>query len=162
MGVGHLLSVSGFHVGILYAAMVFLLGRLGLSSRRRFWPVTALLLFYCALTGGNAPVIRASILCLLNEYGRLQGLQRSRLHLISASAMLQLILSPTQLTSAGFQLSYGALLGICLVTPTLERHRPLSRSFRFSRLVPAKVWSAFSAALGAQLGTLLPQLYWYQ
>lgn len=167
LGVGHLLSVSGFHVGILYGALVFLLKKLKLSSRRRFWPILILLLLYCGLTGGNAPVVRASLLCILSEFGRLRGLQRSRLHLIAGAAAIQLILNPTQLTGAGFQLSYGALLGICLVSPTLERgltrmlHRRLPGKNRFGG-VCLKLISAFSVTFSAQLGVLLPQLFWYQ
>ena len=166
LGVGHLLSVSGFHVGILYAALAFLLKKLRLPARRRFWPTALLLLLYCALTGGHAPVIRASVLCLLNEYGRLRGRQRSRVHLIAGSAVLQLVISPVQLTGAGFQLSYGALLGICLVTPWLERglERLPRRRLTPERLkgLKKKLCGGFAMALGAQLGVLLPELYWYQ
>lgn len=157
LGVGHLLSVSGFHVGVLYAAFMGLLGLLRVPRRLRIIPLALLLVLYAALTGGNAPVVRASVLCLVSEWGRLRLRHRSRIHLISGCAVIQLIISPVQLTGAGFQLSYAAMLGISLVSPTLMRAGFVSRS-----PIPKGVWSALFLSLGAQLGVLLPQLYWYQ
>lgn len=156
LGVGHLLSVSGFHVGVLYGAIMLLLKKLRIPAKGRFVPLLLLLLGYVALTGGNAPVVRASILCLLNEYGRLKGRARSRIHLISTAAIIQLVLSPVQVTSAGFQLSYGAMLGISLVSPCMERARFIRRSRVFSLGAFPRIWQAFCMALGAQIGVLLP------
>lgn len=154
LGIAHILSVSGFHVAVLVGMLRWVFHRLRLSRRVRFACSGAVLAVYCLLTGLNAPVIRAALLFLLYEFGALKHRQRSGLHLLCASLVIQLAVAPAQLTSASFQLTYGAMLGLTLVTPWL---RSLWDTERF-----AKPWSALCGALGAQIGILLPELYWFQ
>lgn len=154
LGIAHVLAVSGFHVGILAGMLRWLLVRLRLSRRMRLGCTGVVLGCYCLLTGLNAPVIRAAMLLLLYEYGAVKHRQRSPLHLLCAAFAVQLVVSPAQLTSLSFQLSYGAMLGLTLATPWMQSlHTP--RRFPW-------LWRAFCTALGAQLGVLLPELYWFQ
>ncbi len=157
LGIAHVLSVSGFHVGVLFAAVGWLLRRLRTPRWAQFPILTVLLGAYTLLTGLGAPVIRAAILVLLNEWGHLRHRHREPLHLLSAAAMLTLLVQPSQLTAAGFHLSYGAMLGLALVRPWLARHvRPaVRRPLRWAR-------EGLIASLSVQIGILLPQLYWYQ
>ena len=155
LGIAHILSVSGWHMGIL-AMIVGLLTRPLQLPRKAGLLINALIFSgYAVLTGGNAPVIRASLLLLLREAGRLRGKRNASLHLVCVAAILQLVTNPAQLFSASFQLTYSAILGILLVHPWMKR--------RFRPVMPglARVWDAFSAALSAQLGVLPAQLYWF-
>lgn len=154
LGIAHILSVSGFHVALLAGMLKWIFWHLKLSRRTRFGCSAIVLALYCLLTGLNAPVIRASVLFLLFEFGALKHRQRSGLHLLCASFVLQLVVSPAQITSMSFHLTYGAMLGLTLVTPWL---RSLWEPKRF-----VKPWTALCAALGAQAGILLPELYWFQ
>lgn len=151
LGIAHILAVSGFHVGVLAGLLRRLFRRLRLSRRTRLAWTGLLLAFYCLLTGFNAPVVRATLLCLLYEFGAVKHRQRSGLHLLCAAFMAQLLVSPVQITSLSFQLTYGAVLGLILVTPWLES---LWSPPRFRKL-----WQALCASLGAQMGILLPELY---
>ena len=155
LGIAHILSVSGFHVGVLAGVMLLLLRPLPLARPWRLAIEALLLTGYCLLTGGNAPVIRASLLLLWREMTRIRHRQMLPLHLLSVSALLQLLFSPTLLTSASFQLTYGAMLGLLLVFPRMKRLLT-SPSRNIQRL-----WEAFAASCSAQLGILLPQLYWF-
>lgn len=153
LGIAHILSVSGFHVGVLTGMLGWLLRKMQVSRRARFAVSVVVLAVYCLLTGLNPPVIRAALLLLLFEFGALKHRQRSSIHLLCVSFMAQLVVSPVQLTSVSFQLTYGAMLGLTVVTPWLQslwepRH--------------PKPWRALCAALGAQAGILLPELYWFQ
>lgn len=154
LGIAHILSVSGFHVGVLAGLVTALLRRLHLSRKARFIWLAALLSVYSWLTGLHAPVIRASLLFLLFEFGALKHRQRSRLHLLCASWVIQLLIAPAQLTSLSFQLTYGAMLGLTLVAPWLQGLWSPKRGQR--------VWQLCCTALGAQAGILLPALYWFQ
>lgn len=107
LGVAHLLVVSGFHVGVLAKCVGLLFGKC--SKRFRFVLLAVLLLCYSLLTGLNAPVVRAALLLLLAEYGRLRCRQVIPLFMLCASALIQLAFSPALLTGASFQLSYGAV-----------------------------------------------------
>jgi len=155
LGIAHILSVSGYHVGVLAVLMLLLLRPLPIGRRPRFCIETAVLLAYCLLTGGNAPVVRATGLLLWREFTRLRNRQILSLHLLCVTALAQLIFNPMLLTSASFQLTYGAMLGLTMVYPWLKKQR-ICRT-----RIGEKVWEAFAASLAAQLGILLPQLYWF-
>lgn len=154
LGIAHILSVSGFHVGVLAGMLRRLLQWLKTSRRVRLVCTALVLGVYCLLTGLNAPVLRAALLYLLYELGAVLHRQRSPLHLLCATFVALLVLSPTQLTSLSFQLTYGAMLGLTLVSPWLEDMYTPRRLHR--------AWRGLCAALGAQVGILLPELYWFQ
>lgn len=154
LGIAHILSVSGFHVGVLAGMLRRVLLWLKMSRKGRLSCTALVLAAYCLLTGLNAPVLRAAMLYLMYELGAVLHRQRSPLHLLCGTFVVLLVLSPTQLTSLSFQLTYGAMLGLTLVSPWLEGlHTP--RRF-------ARVWRSLCAALSAQVGILLPELYWFQ
>lgn len=156
LGIAHILSVSGYHVGVLSVWMLFLLRLLPIGGKGRLACETVLLGLYCLLTGGNAPVLRAVMLFLLRDLNRISHRQRLPLHLLCTAALLQLILNPTLLTSASFQLTYSAMLGLMLVCPWVT-----SRVHCRTR-VGKRLWESFAVSLSAQLGLLLPQLYWFE
>ena len=156
LGIAHVLSVSGYHVGVLAGLLALLFKRLKIQRWLRTLITAAVLAAYCVLTGMNPPVIRASVLVVLYQIGRLQHRQNIGLHVLSASAILMLLVSPAQLVSASFQFTYAAMLGLILVLPELER-RFAPKGCRFRR-----VKMALCATTAAQLGILLPQIYWFQ
>lgn len=156
LGLAHILSVSGYHVGVL----ALLLSRLSVPlSLRRGLRVTLLgviLTLYALLTGANAPVIRAGLLLMLRELSLLRHRRAPGLHLLCLSAFIQLLYNPLQLFSASFQLTYGAMLGLILIHPRLQRVlQPMERRGKGFA-------AALSATLAVQLGLLPAQLYWFQ
>ncbi len=155
LGIAHVLSISGFHVGVLAAMVAWVMAKLRLSRRLRLMVMSVLLSAYAVLTGLHPPVLRAAALLLLREFGVLRLRQRSGVHLLSAAWIVMLLISPCQLTGASFQLTYGAVLGLLLVTPWLTRLLPGLTG------VAKRLWTAVCASLGAQIGLLLPQLYWF-
>ncbi|MBQ3705476.1 MAG: ComEC/Rec2 family competence protein [Clostridia bacterium] len=156
LGIAHLLSVSGFHTGIIIAFLALLFRRLRLPQKCRL-PVYALVLGgYVLLCGSAQPVLRASLLLLLYQRGRMLARPRSMLHLLSAAWLLMLTLSPVQLTGLSFQLSFAAMAGLTLLS-----------SFFSSLWQPEGKWGrrlrdSFSAGLAAQIGILLPELKAFQ
>lgn len=153
LGVAHILSISGYHVGVLAAMLSMLLKPFRLSRRTRALLCGGVLAAYCILTGGSAPVIRATLLFLLHETGRLRHRQNLPLHLLCLSAALQLIFSPPLLTSASFQLTYSAMLGLLILLPALKRLPGLRRENVLTE--------GLCASIAAQLGILPVQLYWF-
>ena len=152
-GAAHILAVSGFHVGVLAMLVRFLLKRQSLRLGSALLAVA--LAAYCLMTGGNPPVIRAMLLVMLASCGKLLHRQVNALWTLSAAFIIMLMINPAQLTGASFQLSFAAVLGIVTVEPFLRRlWNPKQR-------IVSAVWSAMRVSLGAQLGVLLPQLYWY-
>ena len=156
LGIAHVLSVSGFHVGILVGCLAFVFRLLGLSQRIRLTLYAVILLSYSALCGFGQPVLRASLFTLLALEGKILQRPRSGLHLLCAAYVLLAVLSPPQLTGASFQLSFGAMLGLVTATPFLSTR--LVQRVRF----PRYLLSTLCAFLGAQLGILLPELAFFQ
>ena len=156
LGIAHILSVSGFHTGILVMLLAALFRFLKLRQPVRLVLYGAVLLAYCALCGMNPPVVRASLLLMMMLGGKLLNRPRIGLHLLCASMMVMLLWSPVQLTGVSFQLTFGAVLGITLVSPFLDSLNPFRRQF------PRWLWSSMAVIVGAQLGILVPELYWYQ
>ena len=155
LGIAHVLSISGFHAGVLAGMAGWLLGRLRAPRKARAVCIALLMAAYCLLTGMHPPVVRAALLLMLHEYGQVRCRQRSGLHLLCASMMLMLLVNPCQLTGASFQLTYGAVLGLTLITPALRRLLDPPDGWR------RRLWQTCCATLGAQLGLLPAELYWF-
>ncbi|MCH1496371.1 MAG: ComEC/Rec2 family competence protein [Rubripirellula sp.] len=63
-GTAHLLSVSGLHLGLVMIHLHLLLGLCRVGLRVKLLTMILLSLLYCALTGLNAPVNRATIMVM--------------------------------------------------------------------------------------------------
>jgi competence protein ComEC len=74
---------------------------------------------------------------------------------LAASALLMLLIDPLLIYSAGFQLSYCAVLGILFL------HRPLYGLLYFKNYLPDKIWSITAVSIAAQAGTLPVVLYYF-
>ena len=156
LGVAHILSVSGFHVGILAGILGLVFRLLRLRPGVRFALYAVVLAFYSALCGFSQPVVRASLLLLVVFGGKLLNRPRVGLHSLCAVLYIMLLRSPAQLTGVSFQLTFAAVLGLTLITPGISARNPFQRRF------PKALWNAAAVVLGAQLGVLFPQLYYYQ
>jgi len=143
VGVGHLLAVSGLHVGILGGAIT-LFWRRGFL-RLRYAVLCLFLLFYVLLTGGAPSVIRASVMLLAATPTGLSLERRDPISSLSLACCIVVLLDPTAPASIGFQLSFLAVLGLQLLSVPVRA--------RFSFLGKATA-SALSATLAATIGTL--------
>lgn len=119
-GVAHVLSVSGLHVGLL-AAVLQWITRKWLSPKGRFAVLTGFLLIYCGLLNFSAPVVRASLILIVGGIRRIVRRAPDRLTTLAAAFLLILLSRPLDLFSASFQLSFGAVLGIVMLGPALEK-----------------------------------------
>lgn len=154
LGIAHILSVSGFHVGVLVALLALLM--MPVKHRRLRMALTLpMLLAYAFLTGGNAPAVRAVLLWALVCWGRIRHKRVLMLHVLCASAMIQLLFAPAQLFSASFQMTYGVMAAICGITAQIAPNAQKKRGWK------GKILSLLSVSAAAQFGVLLPELYWF-
>lgn len=154
LGIAHILSVSGFHVGVLVALLALLM--MPVKHRRLRMALTLpMLLAYAFLTGGNAPAVRAVLLWALVCWGRIRHKRVLMLHVLCASAMIQLMFAPAQLFSASFQMTYGVMAAICGITAQTAPNAQKKRGWK------RKILSLLSVSAAAQFGVLLPELYWF-
>lgn len=154
LGIAHILSVSGFHVGVLVALLALLM--MPVKHRRLRMALTLpMLLAYAFLTGGNAPAVRAVLLWALVCWGRIRHKRVLMPHVLCASAMIQLMFAPAQLFSASFQMTYGVMAAICGITAQTAPNAQKKRGWK------GKMLSLLSVSAAAQFGVLLPELYWF-
>jgi len=120
VGLAHILAVSGAHLAILLGMVWFVL-RLTMSRPSR---VAALLLvvlgLYLLAVPAKVPVMRAGIAAVIVVLGYLTGRVTRGLDLVALAGLVLLIWRPMDLFTAGFQLSFGAVIALMLFT------RPLS------------------------------------
>ncbi len=157
-GAVHVLSVSGFHVGIFVLLLAWLL-RFIKKHRHGLYLYLGITLgimwFYAVLTGLSAPVIRSAlmvtILLLAEPLGKIKNTKSA----LFGSALILLVFDPLLIYSVSFQLSYAALGGILFWQPVLYQ------SLTFKDWFLDKIWEVSAAALMAQLATFPLAVYYF-
>lgn len=157
-GVMHVLAVSGLHVGIIYALLVFIIRPLKLSKKLKtvyFLGVIAIIWFYAILTGLSPSVVRASTMFTLLTLGLMRERKPSIFNILAFSAILMISFNPAVIYEVGFQLSYLAVGGIVLLQPIILR------LWLPSTKVMYWAWELISVSVAAQLATLPLTIYYF-
>jgi len=115
----HILAISGLHAAII--ALVIQLALRACFMPR--WAASALTLvvlaLYAAMTGGRAPVVRASVMMAVWLAAPLVRREPDTLNSIAFAAVLILLIKPLEVLSAGFQLSFVTVGVIVLLAPRM-------------------------------------------
>lgn len=113
-GLAHFISLSGMHVGIL-AGILWQTGRLlGISKQTRSALCMLLLLAYAVLVPPRAPTLRAVLLAQFLFLSILLKQHPRPLNTLALTAIVLLLVRPTELFTAGWQLSFASVVGILL------------------------------------------------
>lgn len=150
-GAMHILCVSGLHVGVVFLVLTTVFGFLKRFRAGRFILPFILILsiwFYALITGLAPPVLRASCMLSFIIVGRGLRRQTNVYNTLATAAFLMLLMEPYILFSAGFQLSFSAVLGIVAL------HKPIYKLLYFRYRIPDRIWAITAMSLAAQLGTL--------
>ena len=113
-GIAHILAVSGLHLSILGLGVYELLRRFGRSKAASGIVAALLIVSYGILTGCSGSALRAVLMLLLRFLGAAVGRSYDMLTAMAAAALFLLWKEPFMLFSAGFQLSFLAVLAIGL------------------------------------------------
>ncbi len=166
-GTSHLLAISGLHLGLV-AGLVGWLGGwlarlLGLARPRAR---TAWLGALCAVAGACAygqlagwPVSAVRAALMLAGVGLALALGRGRdpRQLLGFAAFATVLVEPATVATPSWQLSFGALLGLILLTPRLARAIPPDLAAPTERMLQGA-----AATVGATVGTLPAAAWWFQ
>ncbi len=115
-GTSHHISISGMHVAVLGAFVFGICRLLCLAPRTSARTMIVFVLCYGALTMPSAPVIRAVLLSVGFGIGLLNRRTVDSLQLLALCALVMLCWRPNDLFNAGFQLSFGTVLGLIVLT----------------------------------------------
>ena len=155
-GVAHVLTVSGLHVMILFSCILLLLRRFSPSQRAVLLMGILLLGAYALLVGARASVLRAGLLMIYLQLGRMARRHRDPLTALAAAFLCILALRPLELFAAGFQMSFSAVLGLILLKDALNRGLRKLRHPLLRRLL-----DLYGGTLCASLAASFPVAWYY-
>ncbi len=141
-GVAHIFAVSGLHIGFLAGVVDFILKKFKCPRLIKAVITTCLLFFYSGVCGFTASSLRATVMCAVMSFITASGEKYDGITGWSIAGLIILLVSPTQLLCAGFQLSFIVVFGLLILA------KPLERLLKF---LPKKLASSLGTVLSAQI-----------
>lgn len=131
-GTAHFLSISGLHLAIIASFGYFALRLLMVPYNMQRVLLIAGIIFYASLIGPRPPVIRAAIMITLFLFAQLIGRRSDTLNVLALAALAIAAVNPMDVMTAGYQLSFLAVLCILLFTgPAASFLRALPQRARY-------------------------------
>lgn len=144
-GLSHLIAVSGLHITVLFAFVMFFITNLKVNKYISFPIVAIVLVFYAYLCSFSPSVVRAIILSLVIFLAKLSGRKFDMLNSLGFACIITLLVNPLYLFHLGFLLSYSCMFSITLFSKNLNK---------ISKGVFRKIISMFVVSLSATFGIL--------
>ena len=126
-GTAHLLSISGFHVGVIAALLGGILSAAGLPPRRRAAGIAIGVWAYVLVIGAPTSATRAAWMTSAFVLGRLRQTPARTLGALGLSMLMIALLRPSAVSGAGFQLTVTGTAGILIMTRWIMLHWPPHR-----------------------------------
>ena len=174
-GLGHILAVSGLHIGLVgWLAYALLKGLLSLSYRLTLqtdirklaaavtcFPVVA----YALLAGFQVSGQRAMIMALAYLFSMIVGRDKEVWSTFALAAFVVLASDPHSLFGISFQLSFGAVVGILWLAPAIysKVFAPLTEDMKRGRILE-RLCTYFGGLIAVTLSAmifLLPIISFY-
>ena len=159
-GAMHVLAVSGLHVGIIYFILKSIITLFTFYQRNRVFRNILVLIgiwVYALITGMSPSVLRACTMLSFLIIAEVFNRNANVYNVLSASAILLLIINPYLIMQVGFQLSYLAVLGILYIQPKMEK------IWAPKYWLIQKIWTITTVSIAAQISTFpLGLLYFHQ
>lgn len=151
-GLIHILSISGSHIALLLA-LVYGLGRL-IKLKKRTCLILGIIVacIYCGIVGGDAPVVRATMMSILMCMAYIKGRLYQAKHALCICAIVCVIYDPFSLFDVSFQLSFGATYGLLIWGKVL---------YERIQWLPRWIKTPLVLCVSAQLLILPLQLYYF-
>lgn len=149
-GISHILAISGLHISFIGLGIYQILRKAGISYGMAGILSCLILTGYVMMIGDSVSVIRAYVMLLFRIGADMSGRVYDMLTALTFSAAVTILKQPLYLMDAGFYMSYGAIVGILLIKPELERLFP----FKW------RVVKSLMPGIAIHL-TLYPVLLWF-
>jgi competence protein ComEC len=150
-GTSHLVALSGMNITIIIAYIGIFLDLI-LSRRGRFLAIIGFIFLFVLMTGGEASIIRATIMASIVILAKGSGRFFSVRNALAAVALVMVLYDPRVLVwDLGFQLSFAAIIGIIYFKSWLEKKLGIKKSLW---------WDAVLTTIAAELA-VFPLLFFY-
>jgi competence protein ComEC len=165
LGAIHILSVSGLHVGLLYAALSFIFGfllRKGHYGKILFFILMMILLWiYAGISGFSDPVLRSAWMFSVMLFAKAFLYRQNGINTLSFSCFVLLVFKPMAVFEAGFQLSYLAVLGLIIFQQKWASLIKFNFKYTFLQFISTNAWELTCVALAAQIFTWPLIIYYF-
>jgi len=141
-GVAHLLAVSGLHVGIIVAALSFILKPLKHKKWLRFSIISSILIFYMYLCGFAMSVMRAVIMSIVLLVSKNLNEEYDIYNSISIAGILIFLINPLCIFDVSFLMSFSCVLGIAMLYKSI-----------YSALRKIKIHNVIASSLAVSMST---------
>lgn len=157
-GAMHVLAVSGLHVGILMSVLLAIVTCFGLRKAlyeergkrvAQNMAVIVVLWLYAYMTGAAPSIIRSVIMATIYLTGTMLYRRSNPINSLCAAAFFILALSPSDIWSVSFQLSFAAVAALVLFMDG------------WGAIWHNKIWLLIGVSIAAQIGTLPFSLYYF-
>lgn len=105
-GVSHLFSISGMHISLFAAIILYVMKRISYNNYYNYSIVISFLIFYSILVGSSPSVIRSLTMYILFAINKLFNLKIKNLDIMCFVLTIMLIINPYYLYNISFQYSY--------------------------------------------------------
>lgn len=166
-GTMHLFAISGLNIGVIAGALQALLLLLRFPAWARFVVGTALLWLFVDITGGSPSAVRAFAMAAFLQAAFVFRRPGNLLAALVLSAFVVLVVSPLQVFSASFIMSYGIVTALLVLGLPLgdawQAHwqpwRDLPKvTWRWWHHGAAHLWRVTAVALAVGIATTLVSL----
>ncbi len=130
-GTMHVFSISGLHIAVIAAGLTALLSLLRLPKIVVLLIGLVALWLYVDITGAAPSAVRAFVMVAFVQLSFVLRVPRNPLSALTASALLVLLVTPLDLFSASFQMSYGIVAALLVLgLPLTDRWQAAGVLFR--------------------------------
>ena len=144
-GLSHILALSGMHLS-LFSSLAMFIGKKAKRKKIEFIIRIFSLIFFVWFAGFSPSLLRAFLCTSLIIFSSLiDDKKPDMIFILSLSFVLQVLISPADLSSIAFILSYAALLGIILFNKIFK--------ILFIKFLPNYLSSSLASSTSAQLFT---------
>lgn len=151
-GIYHILALSGMHIGILAAFIMYTLGLFITSKKKNVFTILFLVL-YLFFTGCSVSTTRAVIMASVVLLAPIFKRDYDFLSSIAFSALIILIIFPLSILSTGFILTYSAVLSLCLLVPKIQK--------RLDKIVSIKISTILSPLISIYITSSIILCYYF-
>lgn len=147
-GALHILSLSGMHLGIIYAMLLLLFFKRRSSVIVQVIIVTAVWA-YIFIAGLPVSAVRSAVMLSVCSFVNLLNRDKISLNVLAVAAFSVLVVNPLNLYDVGFQMSFMSVMFIIVFYPVFYYAMP--QRIRNIRVVNY-IWQMTAVSLSAQLG----------
>jgi len=131
-GIGHLFALSGMHINLFAALIIFLLKKIKIGENKRYLIAISFILSYAALTNFTASMLRAGLFFTLLKLNTIFFTHVKTINILLLTGAMLTFINPFILYNIGFQYSFTVTFGLVLSSNKFKTKNYFNKIFIIS------------------------------